>query len=53
MESYYSVVQSQADAYAALKTALGMTSTELITYIKTQMINEYNQTSIILGTAGR
>ncbi len=53
MEAFYNVVTAQADAYANLKTTLGMNNTQLIRYLKTQLINGYNQTSIILGTSGR
>lgn len=53
MNSFENIIVSQANAYSALKTSLNMNNDQLITYIKQQAINNYNQNNMVLTLPSR
>ena len=53
MESFANIITSQASAYSALKTGLGMSNQQLIQYIKSQAINNYNQQNMVISLPSR
>jgi hypothetical protein len=53
MNSFYQVITSQASAYSALKKSLGMNNDQLIQYIKSQAINNYNQNNMVVSLPTR
>ena len=53
MESFLNIITSQATAYNVLKTGLNMTNNQLIQYIKSQAINNYNQHNMVISLPTR
>ena len=53
MDSLQQNIQNQAAAYATLKTNLVMTNEQLLKYIKSQTIAEYNQNSLVVTIPSR
>jgi len=50
MESYLQVTQSEADAYAVMKTDLGFKNDkQLLSYIKVKAINSFNPKNLYVG----
>ena len=49
VQTFYNIQKQQADAFAALKTQLGLNSTELIQYIKAKLLKEYNPSKLVIG----
>ena len=52
MKTFYNIQKQQADAFAALKTQLGLNSTQLIHYIKAKLLEEYNPKKLVIGMEG-
>lgn len=48
MDSLSQNIQLQSDAYRGLKTALSMTTDQLLKYIRQQVINEYDQSQLVV-----
>ena len=48
MASLESNIKNQAQAYAGLKSNLGMTNAQLLKYIKSQSISDYDQNSLVV-----
>lgn len=50
MEAYVKVTESEADAYANVKTTLGFTTdAALLGYIKVKAIQGFNQKNLVVG----
>ena len=50
MESYLQVTESEAEAYAQMKTELAFkTDAQLLSYIKVKAINSFNPKNLIIG----
>jgi hypothetical protein len=48
MASLESNIKNQAQAYAGLKSNLAMTNAQLLKYIKSQSISDYDQNSLVV-----
>lgn len=48
MASMETNIKNQAQAYAGLKSNLGMTNKQLLKYIKSQAISDYDQNSLVV-----
>ena len=53
MESLQENIKNQAKAYAGLKANLGMSNTQLLKYIKSQAISDYDQNSLVVTIPSR
>lgn len=53
MESLQENIKNQAQAYAGLKSNLGMNNTQLLKYIKSQAISDYDQNSLVVTIPSR
>ena len=53
MASLEANIKNQAQAYAGLKSNLGMTNAQLLKYIKSQAISDYDQNSLVVTIPSR
>jgi len=53
MQSFFDVEKQRADAYAGLKTNLGLENEQLIDYIQAQVISDYKQDDLIVSIPSR
>ena len=53
MSSWQVNIQNQASSYAGLKSNLAMTNAQLLTYIKSQVISEFQQSSLVVTIPSR
>ena len=51
-QSLKDVAVQEASAYAGLKTGLGLSNQELLTYIEGQTVATYDQSHLIIGAPG-
>jgi hypothetical protein len=51
MTAYFNVLKKQSNAYEGLKKELGLTSPQLINYVKNQAINDYKAEDVIISIA--
>lgn len=51
-QSLKDVALQEASAYAGLKTGMGLTNTELLSYIEAQTVAKYDQDHLIIGAPG-
>ena len=53
MASLHDNIRNQAQAYAGLKSNLAMNNTQLLKYIKSQAISDYDQNSLVVTIPSR
>ena len=51
-QSFKDVQVKEAEAYAGLKTGLGMSNAQLLNYIEGQTISKFNSDGLIIGVPG-